>query len=200
MRERLDRLVARGSELRGQWTGRWNRLRRGLSDRLATMGSRLVSGLRGIWHDMARIAESHPARTAAVVLLVLGLLLWLLGYLADMAPELGGIAITVLLIDTLNEVRATQREKRALILQMGSPDHGSAVEAARILRVHGLLTDGSLRAANLVGANLKETNLIDANLRGANLSRANLRWAKAGASTQWPKGFQVPGSVIVEKD
>ncbi len=73
---------------------------------------------------------------------------------------------------------------------MGSPDNAFAVEAVRILRVRGWLTDGSLREKDFREANLQRANLEKADLQGANfswadmreanLTEANLKWANLG--------------------
>ena len=101
--------------------------------------------------------------------------------------ELASLAITILVVDALYEHRETEREKRRLILQMGSPNNAFAREAVRVLRAHGWLQDGSLKGARLSranlqgaalnGANLEEANLYAADLQGADLPGANLRKA-----------------------
>ena len=53
-------------------------------------------------------------------------------YYATISMGLASIAITVLIADILHQHRDTEREKRNLILQMGSPDNPSAKEAVRI--------------------------------------------------------------------
>lgn len=112
-------------------------------------------------------------------------------FLRDMygngGAELLGIALTVLVIETLNERRAIRQRRDELILQMGSPDHAFAIEAVRLLRHKGWLYNGSLRGSalwranlrsgDLGGANLREAHLWRADLRGANLTLANLQGA-----------------------
>jgi len=99
-------------------------------------------------------------------------------FYANAGSELISIAITVLVIDALNQRRATSQERDALILQMGSPDNAFAVEAVRILRVRGWLEDGALQEADLGGAHLQGAFLFNANLREANLVNANLQEAQ----------------------
>ncbi len=82
--------------------------------------------------------------------------------------------IVVLAMWIFNDWRAVQREKALLMTQLGSPDSGFAAEAARILRVRGWLTDGSLRGLFLVQANLHGAKLWRADLHGAELMEANL--------------------------
>lgn len=161
------------------------------------------------------------AKLAGVFFLIVGLVIAVLGYgkvnpefsielvtkdfYANMASGLIGIALTVLLIDSLNEKRAIEQAKAAkaiqeqlaeqqrkhqLIFQMGSPDRGFAVEATRLLKLQGWLADGSVKGAILQGANLRGANLEgaalqqtdlqsailnEANLRNADLSEANLK-------------------------
>jgi len=99
-------------------------------------------------------------------------------FYANIAAEAISIAITVLIIERLYERRskaeAEKAEKERLILQMGSPDNGFAVEAIRQLKHKGWLNDGSLRAADLCGANLCTTNLVGSDMREVKLLGANL--------------------------
>jgi hypothetical protein len=64
-------------------------------------------------------------------------------FYANVSTELGSIAITVLIIDSLNQRRMTRQEKAELVLQMSSPDNAFAQEAVRRLRARGWLKDGS---------------------------------------------------------
>ncbi|MEP6988104.1 MAG: pentapeptide repeat-containing protein [Chloroflexota bacterium] len=73
------------------------------------------------------------------------------------------------------ENRATKQRKEELILQMGSPDNGFAVEAVRLLEQKGWLRDESLMKADLHKANLQGAYLLVANLQHAKLPLANLQ-------------------------
>jgi hypothetical protein len=95
-------------------------------------------------------------------------------FYANVSTELISIVITILVIDGLNERRAIQQEKQALILQMSSPTNFITKEAARILRMRGWLTDGTLQGANLLRANLRKVLLAKADLRGAQFYKAEL--------------------------
>lgn len=141
------------------------------------------------------------SRRAALILLILGLLILGMGFsylyagteeftarqfiidlYANGGAEILSISLTVLIIETLNDRRSLEAEKRDLILQMGSPDNSFAVEAVRLLKQRGWLTDGSLcgadlRRANLQGADLRKVNLREAILLHANLQDTNLREA-----------------------
>mgnify|MGYP001478428375 CR=1 FL=1 len=127
---------------------------------------------------------------------------WRAGFWQGLSTEMiGGIITAVLLglvITMAQRAESEQRlieqrlenernQKQQLILQMGSPDNGFAVEAARQLMALGWLSDGTLENARLWGANLQGANLSMADLRGAHfqssnlqgvfLSEANLMWA-----------------------
>ena len=119
-------------------------------------------------------------RLLGFALLVLAILI-AFGYLnelgwldraSNVSTELASIAITILVVDTLYEHREREREKKRLILQMGSPDNAFALEAVRALRSRGWLRKGSLK-----GADLRYANLQGANLRGADLQEADMRSA-----------------------
>ncbi len=119
-------------------------------------------------------------------------------FYTNVSSGLAIVAFTVLIIDTLNRRRseeqqrvldelnrrtAEEREREDLILQMGSSDNGSALNAVRLLRNRGWLTDGTLRGrnfnrANLQGAELSEADLRNAQFVGADLREANLTQAK----------------------
>jgi hypothetical protein len=151
-----------------------------------------------------------PLRLAGVALLVLAILVGILGYLnehggfylretprrilaylsANVSVELASIAITIIFVDALYQHRETEREKKRLILQMGSPDNAFAREAARALRSQGWLQDGSLKDADLRGADLQGALLGYADLQradvgGANLQGASLEGAKLQGADLW---------------
>ncbi|MCB0166001.1 MAG: pentapeptide repeat-containing protein [Anaerolineae bacterium] len=97
------------------------------------------------------------------------------------------VAITVLIIDRLNEQRQVDQLKNQLIREMGGMDNGLALRALAEIKHHGWISDGTLtgvdlRGANLVKANLENAQLEQVNLAGAQLQevdgfRANLRAA-----------------------
>lgn len=99
-------------------------------------------------------------------------------FAANVITEVISIAVTVLIIERLNQRRATEQQKAELILQMGSPDNGFGLEAVRKLEYYGWLTDGSLEKTRLVEANLQGAVLRSANLRKTWLIRANLQEAR----------------------
>ena len=139
-----------------------------------------------------------PLRIAGAAVLVLAFLVGTLGYLnerellyltetakqilkylsANVSTELASIAITILFVDALYQHRETEREKKRLILQMGSHDNAFAVEAVRALRMHGWLENGSLKEAYLREADLQGAKLENADLQGSKLEMANLEGAK----------------------
>jgi hypothetical protein len=85
------------------------------------------------------------------------------------------IAITVVLLDRLNKLRAEQERKAELIFQLGSDEIVITKQAARILKHKRWIEDGSLRKANLVNANLAGVQFRFADLEGANFIFANLK-------------------------
>jgi Pentapeptide repeats (8 copies) len=101
---------------------------------------------------------------------------------SNLGIELVSISLTVLVIEALNERRTIQERKEELILQMGSPDNSFAIEAVRILRQKGWLTDGSLKGSYLWDANLRDANLDRADLRYVTLINANLQSANLGGA------------------
>ena len=150
---------------------------------------------------------SENSATAAIVLLLLGGIIVVGGYdylhgalrlrnivedfYANASTELISIAITVLVIDQLNQRRNRQheaeqkriaqeaqeeQEKKRLILQMGSPNNAVAIEAVRELKINTWgWDDETLDGAYLAGANLQRADLRVINLKGAVLFESNLQ-------------------------
>ncbi len=148
---------------------------------------------------MATSALSSPTVvTAALMFLMFGLGVIAAGFLFTADPrnfqtlvhevysnfgaEFVGIGLTVLIIDSLNRRRADGERKEELISQMGSPDNAFALEAARILRQKGWLTDGSLHEANMWRANLQSAYLAQADMQRVVLDRADLRGVDLGSA------------------
>jgi len=135
--------------------------------------------VKDIWTQFIR----SPVRKLGFVALLVAVILGLLGYrsaedfLSNASTELASIALTVLIIDYLNERRAEQQLKAQLIREMGGKDNGIVLRAVKELAAHGWLYDGSLERAVFEGSNLEEANLQSANLRGACFWLANLRRA-----------------------
>lgn len=118
-------------------------------------------------------------------------------YYANISTEFVSIAITVLIIDKLNEIQTERQLKGQLIRELGGQDNGIAIRALRELQARKWITDKTLhkvdlyradlhsadlswlnlQGANLEGANLEGANLGEANLKGANLARVNLKRA-----------------------
>lgn len=107
-------------------------------------------------------------------------------FYANVSTELTSIAITVLIIDTLNRRREAKleehREREQLTRQLGSSVNEVAKRAAEELRANGWLTDGSLQSADLRIANLEEAKLWKADLQGVNLQWAKLKKANLNGS------------------
>ena len=111
--------------------------------------------------------------------------------------ELLSIAATILVVNVLYQRRDTEREKRRLILQMGSPDNAFALEAVRALRSYGWLSNGSLKEANLGKADLRNAFLVGVNLQEAFLGDANLQAAdlrSARLQDAWLVGAKLQGA------
>lgn len=135
--------------------------------------------------------QRNPLQLVGIVLCVVGLMIILGGHLyqegkfigsllikdlwANVGAEILSIALTVLIIDRLNNRRLTTMEKSRLLLQMASPDSSVSQEAIRLLRAYGWLQDGSLREINLAWANLERGYLWNADLQGAKFLKANLK-------------------------
>lgn len=99
---------------------------------------------------------------------------WWSGWLQNFSTEMMGAIATFALFEL---VVGSRNEKKNLIIQMGSKDKVTALNAVEQLRANGWLKDGSLKGAELRKANLQGANLENANLSGAWLWRANLERA-----------------------
>lgn len=105
----------------------------------------------------------------------------------EIAPELIGIAIGVMAIDQLYQIRLEQQDRRAIIRQLGSRSNDFALEAVRLSREQSLMFDGSLRGAEIGAGNLEGGDftpisreggeLLKASLEGIDLGMANLQGA-----------------------
>ncbi len=118
------------------------------------------------------------------------------GYGTNLYTELMSIAVTVFVLDFINQRRAEQREiaqlQRQLIREAGGQSNETAKAAVDWLRSKdwlegeiGLLRGVKLESANLSGANLYSANLSGANLYRANLSDANLYSANLSGAELW---------------
>lgn len=123
--------------------------------------------------------KTVPGDTAITVTAIMLFLVGLMGFagaiswLNFLAPEFIGLALTILIIDRLYAFRAEQTEKTQVIRQLASHSNEFALEAVRIAREQGWISDGTLR-----GANLQKANLVGADLSLADLQRVNLHGAK----------------------
>ena len=111
---------------------------------------------------------------------------WWGNFWQGISTEFFGAVVTTIFLGIVilvtQQYQSIQNRKAELILQMGSPDNATAVEAARQLNTLGWIKDGTLSnvdlwGANLAGANLEGANLTNTNLRTANLTNANLAGA-----------------------
>jgi hypothetical protein len=107
-------------------------------------------------------------------------------FYANLSTELGSIAVTVLIIDTLirrrDENISRLRDLEQLTRQLGSGVNEVAKRAAEELRAQGYLTDGSLQETDLRVANLENAKLWKADLQGVNLQWARLKNANLNGS------------------
>jgi hypothetical protein len=101
------------------------------------------------------------------------------------STELFGAVFTTLAFGVVLLIFQQYQDNRKaeLILQMGSPDNGFAIEAARQLRALGWL-ENTLQDVDLGFANLQGVILRDANLQGTDLTGANLQNAAGSRLTQ----------------
>jgi hypothetical protein len=111
---------------------------------------------------------------------------FLRNYAINFGPEAAGIALTVLILDFLNERRNEQQLeaqlKSQLMKEMQSRHNLTALTAVEKLRVNGWLEDGTLEGINLFSANLETANLWKANLSSTNfrstrLNKSSIRYA-----------------------
>ncbi len=121
----------------------------------------------------------------------------ILDFYANISAELGSIAITVLIIDTLAQRRADNQLKAQLISELRSGDNGIAQRALTELRERGWAMDGSLRHVYLIRANLKQAFFRDVDLTGAWFREANLRntyWKRANLQDATLVGADLTGA------
>ncbi len=95
-------------------------------------------------------------------------------FYANVSSELISIVITVLVLDRLNARRQNVQELARLKALMGSNEVTVTKIAIAELRAKGWISDGSLKDANLFGANLSGADLMRANLTNVVLWHSNL--------------------------
>lgn len=148
------------------------------------------------WQE--HLTEWLTVQRVGMILLALSLALGVAGYInqhpegfnlsafmgdfyANISAEMASIAITVLIIDSLNRrrdaVNEERREREQLTRQLGSTVNAVAKQASEQLRARGWLTDGTLQEADLRVANLDDARLWQADLQGVNLQWARLEKA-----------------------
>jgi hypothetical protein len=157
----------------------------------------MKSMLLNLYQKISKNLKSFmTVRRVAVLFLLAAILLVILGYLnrkgqiigfvpdwfisdfyANISTDLLSIAITVLIIDVLNQQRLEEQEKSSILLQLGSRNNSTALDALQIIRTRGWHADGSMKGINLYRANLEKAFLNNTNLAGANFEQANLKQA-----------------------
>ena len=119
---------------------------------------------------------------------------WWANFWQGMSTEFFGAVVTTVFLGVMllvaQQYQFIRNHKLELILQMGSPDNATAIEATRQLHSYGWLRDGTLfnrsfHAANLQSANLFGVDLTYSYLEDINLSGADLRYAILSHSTMW---------------
>lgn len=115
------------------------------------------------------------------VVLLLGAFIFI-GSLGDFSmnafTEIFGIIVTIFFVDQLNQIRAEQRRKEELLIELRSKHNAVSTRAALILMKKWWLYDGALEGASLRDANLQGAKLWGVHMRGAYCSRANFRAAE----------------------
>lgn len=92
-----------------------------------------------------------------------------------LGPELAGIVLAAVTIDSLNERRQAKERKTILLSQLGSRYRDISEMEIIELRHREWLFDGSLKKAYLLGCDLSNAFLPMADLREAFLANANLK-------------------------
>lgn len=110
------------------------------------------------------------------------------GLIVNFAFTLLGVALTVLVIDKLNDQRANSDLKRSLIRDLLLGDTAISRRAINELSSMGALADGTMRNAELAGAeidtidltnsDLSEANLVGATFKNCDLANSNLSGTK----------------------
>ena len=116
---------------------------------------------------------------------------------SDLAPELIGIAVVVLILDYRNKQRQEAQLKAQLTRQLESGDSGFAKNVMRELREYGWLTE-ALKKADLSGADLTNATLLDAKY---NTEPFRFKFGVKHQPTQWPEGFDpiAAGAISVDE-
>lgn len=122
------------------------------------------------------------------------------GYITNLFTELLSIGATVLILDTLANMRADRHLKAQLIREMNSKDNGIAVRAIAEMQAHGwgFGNDKSLENQGFVGVNWTNANLSEANLTGTfitfiDLSEAILLQANLSGANLWHANLESAG-------
>ena len=98
---------------------------------------------------------------------------------ANIVTELGGIAVTILVVDFFYRKQSLNERRSQLIRELGSTHNVIALRSLSELRAQGWLSDGSLKNAFFEYSDLRDANLSGANLSGSwlysiNLEKSNL--------------------------
>ena len=96
------------------------------------------------------------------------------GLIDNLATEIIGAAVTFFIFELVLERRDQERDMLRALRQLKSKVNDTALSAFDELRETDFLYDGSLKHAELTGANLKDANFWEANLEGVKLVGAHL--------------------------
>jgi hypothetical protein len=94
------------------------------------------------------------------------------GFFDSLAPEIVGIAFTVIVLNRLDASREHRLIRDKLIREMHSRHNPVTLQAIEELRVLEYLSNGALNGLELRGSNWKDANLYQADLRKADLTNA----------------------------
>lgn len=122
----------------------------------------------------------------------------------NIAAEVIGILITVLIIDFLYDTKRQYELKERLLIEIRSTDNGTASRAALLLESNGWLHDGTLENKDLMNANLsnfnpnkypvfKRTNLTKANFSYSTFLSADFSYS---ASSPLLQGYAYLGPLF----
>ena len=139
---------------------------------------RLTSPFRRLGRILTRFVTPYPTAILLALVAVLLLRTYKPNFevlLPNVITDLFGVAITVLLIDTIYRVRSDSELKKVLVSKLGSKNGTVATEALKEIEARGWLHDGTLYKAFLLSASLDGNSFMGADMRRAHLSFSSLQ-------------------------
>lgn len=143
--------------------------------------------MKDTWNN--KLEKRLTTRHIAIFLLVISLVLgnsifksetFFQDFVPNVVTEFIGIAITILLIEELNERREKRKLRDRLKRELWSKDQGITLRAINELREHGWLADGGLENINLPYSVLDRAELKGVIMNGANFHKASLQRSYIG--------------------